>query len=78
MLFYIRRGQLLALLARHAVPAIYDNRLYVDADGLISYGPSNTADSRQIGIYAGKILNGLSARLRLWVARPTVIDGIRP
>jgi putative ABC transport system substrate-binding protein len=53
-----RREQLVALAARHAVPAIYFLREFAAADGLISYGASLTGVFRQLGIYAGKILNG--------------------
>jgi putative ABC transport system substrate-binding protein len=57
-LFTDLRAQIVALAARHALPAIYGGRESVEAGGLMSYG-ANTADVfRQAGIYAGKILNG--------------------
>jgi putative tryptophan/tyrosine transport system substrate-binding protein len=57
-LFNSRRVQLAHLATRHAVPAIYAQREYVEAGGLISYG-TNLADAfRQVGVYAGIILKG--------------------
>jgi putative ABC transport system substrate-binding protein len=46
------------LAARHRIPAIYTRREYAEAGGLMSYG-SNVADRfREVGRYAGRILNG--------------------
>src|ERR1700674_4258784 len=57
-LFSARRDQLLALAARHGIPAIYAFRDYALAGGLISYGESLADAFRQVGAYTGRILKG--------------------
>ena len=57
--FYNRRKeQLAALAARHALPAIYPNRFFALAGGLMSYGGSIGYLIHQAGVYAGRILKG--------------------
>ena len=56
--FLAGRQQITALVARHAVPAIYEWREFVEAGGLASYGTNLTDAYRQAGVYVGKILNG--------------------
>jgi putative ABC transport system substrate-binding protein len=56
--FQNRREQIVALAARHAVPAMYSNRLMAGADGLLSYGNSLADAYRRAGIYTARILKG--------------------
>jgi putative ABC transport system substrate-binding protein len=56
--FTDRREQIVAFAARQGLPAIYPWRLFADAGGLMSYGPSISEMYRQIGRYAGRILKG--------------------
>jgi putative tryptophan/tyrosine transport system substrate-binding protein len=53
-----QRNKLVALAARHAVPAIYQFRDYAVAGGLMSYGTRLADSYRQVGLYAGRILMG--------------------
>ena len=65
-----RREKLVALAARHAVPAIYEWREFAQAGGLISYGPSLSGIYRQVGVYVGRVLAGAKPA-DLPIQRPT-------
>jgi len=57
-MFVNRRVQLIGLAARHALPATYAAREYVEAGGLMSYGTSVADMYRQIGAYTGRVIKG--------------------
>jgi putative ABC transport system substrate-binding protein len=68
-----KREQIVQLAARHKIPTIYFFRDFVDAGGLMSYGPDIHNGYRQVGVYVGRILKGERAG-ELPVVQPTRFD----
>ena len=56
--FSSHRVEIVALAARHRVPALYFERDFAEAGGLMSYGANISDQYRQLGIFAGRILSG--------------------
>ncbi len=56
--YYAHRGEIIALAAHHKIPAIYEERVFAEAGGLISYGVSFPDVYRQAGLYTARILRG--------------------
>jgi len=52
------RALIISLAARHRLPAVYPFRSFVDAGGLISYGPDPVDQFRQAAGYVDRILKG--------------------
>src|SRR5262245_14718628 len=55
---FARAEQLAALALRHRVPAIFQDRAFALAGGLVSYGASTPDMYRLAGVYTGRILKG--------------------
>jgi putative ABC transport system substrate-binding protein len=67
------RAQILDLVAKHRLPAIYTLRGFVDAGGLMSYGPSQADQYRRAATYVDRILKG-ARPADLPVEQPTKFD----
>ncbi len=72
--FFVSQSETLARLAlKYEVPAIFENRRFAAAGGLVSYGTSTEYLYGQVGIYAGRILKG-EKPADLPVLQPTKLD----
>jgi putative ABC transport system substrate-binding protein len=56
--FIDRRVQIVTLATRYLLPTVHFLREFAEIGGLMSYGASNFARNREIGIYTGRILKG--------------------
>jgi putative tryptophan/tyrosine transport system substrate-binding protein len=56
--FASRRDQIVSLATKYAIPAVYEQRAFTAAGGLMSYGTNLPEGYRQAGIYTGRILKG--------------------
>ena len=54
----VHRKLIIALAARHKIPAVYIERLFVTEGGLISYGPNLVEQTRQAAAYVDRIFKG--------------------
>jgi putative ABC transport system substrate-binding protein len=72
-IFTNERLQIIALAERHRIPTIYQFREFAQSGGLISYGTSLSEASRQLGVYAGRILKGAKPA-DLPVLQPTTFE----
>ena len=70
LLFQDNRNRIVALAERYNMPGAYEDRGFVTAGGLMSYGNNLVDDYRELGHYAGLILKGANAG-ELPVVRPT-------
>jgi putative ABC transport system substrate-binding protein len=72
-LFILHRVRLAELAAKHRLPTMYGVRENVDAGGLLSYGPSVSAQSRRAASYVDKILKGAKPG-ELPIEQPTTFE----
>jgi putative tryptophan/tyrosine transport system substrate-binding protein len=72
-MFWNKREQMVALAARHRLPAIYEEREYANDGGLLSYGRNVSENFRQAAGYVDKILKGAKPA-DLPIQQPTRFD----
>jgi putative ABC transport system substrate-binding protein len=72
-LFASLRQRIVALAAQHRVPTVYEHRGFVDAGGLMSYGPNFREIFRKAATYVDRILKGTKPA-DLPIEQPTTFE----
>jgi putative ABC transport system substrate-binding protein len=54
----MHRALIIALAARHKLPAVYFDRFFVLDGGLVSYGPNITEQYQRVAGYVDRVLKG--------------------
>ena len=72
-MFFSQRARIVDLAATHRIPAIYAEREFADAGGLIAYAPNGSANFRRAATYVDKILKGANPG-DLPIEEPTRIE----
>jgi len=70
-----QRDLIIALAARHRLPAVYPLRFFVTGGGLVSYGPDIVDQYRRAAVYVARILQGESPAI-LPVQAPTKYETV--
>jgi putative ABC transport system substrate-binding protein len=71
--FYLNRAQIVGLAQRKRLPSVFQNREFVEAGGLLSYGPSTVANYRRAAFFVDRILKGAKPN-DLPVEQPTQFE----
>jgi putative tryptophan/tyrosine transport system substrate-binding protein len=67
------RRQIAEFAAKHQLPSVFGWREYVEAGGLMSYGPNRLETAKRLAVYVDKILKGAKPA-ELPVEQPTVFE----
>ena len=70
---FSKRGEIASFAQRNRLPSMYVTKAYVDAGGLMSYGPNTPAMYRRVAVYVDKILKG-ARPAELPVEQPTKLE----
>lgn len=72
-MLYSQRERIVRLAAEHRLPAIYEDRLFVEVGGLMSYGPNQSENFRRAAAFVDKILKGAKPG-DLAIEQPTKLE----